>query len=162
MKEKKMRSPKVSRVLLIIGIILFVIGVLWLIASISQFAQARQEYKEAYDAWHDAWWEDHTASLNDQPTFPAGKGVPIVMSIFLIIGSLGISFVGAGPFLAKTARRYKNEITEALHKESEDKQETTPDKEESASTVSRRLECRYCGAKMSKGSHTCNYCGKEN
>ena len=70
--EKKKNNLKISKCLLIIGIVIFILGLVSLIVS-------SISYSQAYDQWHDAWWHDHTADLNDQPTVAF-----IIISVFLL------------------------------------------------------------------------------
>lgn len=162
MSFKKKFSPKISKIILTIGIILFVIGIICLVSSIRNFIDAKKAYDSAYDRWHDAWWNDHTADLNDKPDFPGiSKFLPIVFSIFLTIASLVITMIGATPFLSKVAIKYRNEVKEAITEVSTQK-ETAETTKKQNHTPKHNGECKYCGAKLRKDSSTCEYCGKDN
>lgn len=163
MNNKKEKNFKKSKVIMIIGIILLVIGIIMLIANIAAFQKAKRVYEEQYDIWFDKWWNDKTATLNDMPdnpTFDMGGG--IVVSIFWIIISLAITFVGAGPFLNKNKIALDAEIMTRVNIEKREEQVTETKVETETTPARRRKECEHCGAKLNKGSYTCDYCGKEN
>ncbi len=162
MNNKKEKNFKKSKVLMIIGIILLVIGIIMLIANITALQNAKRVYEKEYDIWFDKWWNDKTATLNDMPdnpTFDMGGG--IVVSIFWIIISLAITFVGAGPFLSKKTSNIGAEIMTRVKIERQEEIEKT-EKEQESITTRRKRECEHCGAKLNRNSYTCDYCGKEN
>ena len=64
-------------------------------------------YSQAYDQWHDAWWHDHTADLNDQPT-----GGFIFISVFVMIIGLGVLIPGLIQYLTKLSLKHRKEILE--------------------------------------------------
>ena len=95
-KENKL---KISKILIIIGGVLFAVGLAALITSIVL-------YKNAYDQWHDAWW-NFNADLNDMPT-----AVFIILSALLTAGGFAILMIGLAPYIGKLSLKRRQEILE--------------------------------------------------
>ena len=94
----------------------------------------------------------------------SGKGAPkeVVIppekKVLKLIISLIVTVIGARPYMSKFAAKYNNEINTFTANELGKLNKT----EEPKTTASRKTVCSACGAKLDKGSSTCNYCGKEN
>lgn len=172
--EQKKTNLKISKSLLTIGLVVFVLGIIFLIVSIIS-------YNLAYDQWHDAWWNDRTADLNDQPT-----PVFIIVSVFVTLAGLGILISGAKPYLTKFALKHHKETLEYVGKDMTDvgtkmvdigapvankaidevviptvkkvKNSITNDGEDSSGKM---LYCRYCGKQIAVDSKFCNHCGEK-
>ena len=172
--EQTKTNLKISKSLLTIGSVVFVLGIIFLISSIIS-------YNQAYDEWHDAWWYEHTADLNDQPTVAF-----IIISIFVTLVGLGILISGAKPYLTKFALKRHKETLEYAGKDMTDvgtkmvdigahvankaidevvlptiekvKNSTTDDGEDSNGKM---LYCRYCGKQIAVDSKFCNHCGEK-
>ena len=163
MKEKKETNYKKSKVIMIIGIVLLVIGIIMLITNISAYNRAKRAYDAAYDVWFDNWWNNNSATLNDMPDNPSVEMTAgIAVSVFWIIISLFITFVGAGPFLTRHSMHngLDSVTNEIIHTETQTKESVTTSEETPAPR--RKRECSHCGARLNKNSYTCDYCGKEN
>lgn len=159
MEQEKKSKLKISKKIMIVGIVMLVIGIICLIASISSFVSAKRAYDVAYDQWHDDWWYAHTADLNDMPDRNyIGKIFLIFLSVALIIVSIFVITVGARPYMSKFAEKYNNEINSYATEELGKLQKTAEEKP----SVNHKKVCGYCGAKLDKTSSTCNYCGKDN
>ena len=159
MAEEKKPALKISKKIMIIGIVMLVIGIICLIASIAGFISAKRAYDVAYDQWHDDWWYSHTADLNDKPDMNfAGNIFAIFFSVVFIIASIIVTTIGARPYMNKFAAKYVNEINSYTAQTLETLNKVT----EVKPTSNRKTVCSSCGAKLDKGSSTCNYCGKEN
>lgn len=172
--EQKKTNLKISKTLLAIGTVIFTLGCIFLIISIIT-------YNQAYDQWHDAWWNEHTADLNDQPTIAF-----IIISVFVTLAGLGILISGAKPYLIKFALKHHKEALEYAGKDMTDvgtkmvdigvsvankaidevvlptiekvKNSTTDDGEDSNEKM---LYCRYCGKQIAADSKFCNHCGEK-
>ena len=151
-----MGNLKISKTIVFVGVILLLVGIVCLFLSITNFIDAIRSYNAAYDRWHDAWWNDHTADLNDKPTPNYFTKIIFIPISFTLIGfSIFLITIGARPYLSKFSQKYKSEISAYTSQES---QTTSQQK----STPTTKRECEYCGAKLEKDSSICSYCGKEN
>ena len=172
--EQKKSNLKISKSLLAIGTFVFTLGCIFLIVSISS-------YNEEYNQWHDAWWNDNTADLNDKPT-PAF----IIISVFVTLAGLGVLISGASPYLTKFALKHRKETLDYAGKDMTDvgtkmvdigapvankaidevviptvkkvKNSITDDGEDSSGKM---LYCRYCGKQIAVDSKFCNHCGEK-
>jgi len=136
-KEKKKVNLKISNTFILIGLIVIILGVVFLSKSIGEFNQNKEQYniekeqkeqqyqaemeayEKAYDEWYDAWFNDHTADLNDQPQRPTRDfesllsfpKVPAMLpvSIIIIVGGLGVLVVGLKPYITKFVLKHKKE-----------------------------------------------------
>ena len=171
--EEKKTNLKISKYLLYIGITLLVLGSIFLVISITS-------YTKAYDQWHDAWWNDHTADLNDQPV-----PVFIILSGFLTFIGLGFLIPGVMPYLTKFALKHHKEILDYTGEDITDVgskmvdisapvANKTVDKiivptvkkvknaiTQDDNTSEEMLYCRYCGKKIEKDSKFCKHCGEK-
>ena len=95
-------SPKISKIILTIGITILVIGIVLIILGIVQ----QNELKQAYDEWHQKWFYEHTATLNEKPS---QVSVVLIVGIFVSVISFVPIFMGATPFIAKTAFKLQKE-----------------------------------------------------
>ena len=158
MEQDKKPKLKISKRIMIIGIVMLVIAVICIIASISGFIRAKRAYDIAYDQWHDNWWNNHTADLNDMPHMNfAGNVFAIFFSFVFLIASIIVTVIGARPYMNRFAQKYNNEINSFAMEEV-----SKTNKVVETNSSSKKKTCSYCGAKLDKGSTTCNYCGKEN
>ena len=172
--EQKKTNLKISKSLLAIGTVVFTLGFIFLIVSIIS-------YKQAYNQWHDAWWNKHTADLNDQPTVAF-----IIISVFVTLAGLGVLISGATPYLTKFALKHRKETLDYAGKDMTDvgtkmvdigapvvnkavdevvlpavekvKESITNDGEDSNG---KKLYCRYCGKQIVVDSRFCNHCGEK-
>ncbi len=160
MGEKRKFDRKKDRIIMIVGIVLLVVGIIMLIVNISIFVDAKRAYEAEYDIWFDKWWNEHTANLNDQPDDPTfSKIAGIVVSAFWVFISLFITLIGAVKLMSKKSMDIKGEIMAKIHTV---KPEVSKEEIADEPTTRRKRECEYCGAKLTKNSDICNYCGKEN
>ena len=159
MEREKKPQLKISKKIMIVGIVMMVIAVICIIASVSGFIRAKRAYDIAYDQWHDDWWYSHTADLNDMPEMNfVGNIFSIFFSFVFLIVSIIVTVIGARPYMSKFAAKYNNEINTFTANELGKLNKT----DEPKTAASRKTVCSACGAKLEKGSSTCNYCGKEN
>lgn len=172
--EQKKTNLKISKSLLAIGTVVFTLGFILLIVSIIS-------YNQAYDQWHDAWWNKHTADLNDQPTIAF-----IIISVFVTLAGLGILISGAKPYLTKFALKHHKETLEYAGKDMTDVGTKMVDigapvanktvdevvlpavekvknlvTNDGADSSGKKLYCRYCGKPIAADSKFCNYCGEK-
>ncbi len=89
-KNKKSPGPKGLIVLRVVGIILLIAAIVLIILGII----AKKQYDVAYDKWYDAWWNDHTASLNDKPD--SSFVDYFVGAVFCIFGGVATLINGFG------------------------------------------------------------------
>ena len=108
-KEKKKMNLKISKTFIIIGLIIIILGIVFLSISIGTLKQNNARYEQAYDQWYDAWWNDKTADLNDMPKRESTPAM-LPISIFMIIGGLGVLVVGLKPYITKFVLKHKKEI----------------------------------------------------
>lgn len=172
--EQKKTNLKISKSLLTIGSVVFVLGIIFLIVS-------SVSYSQAYDQWHDAWWYEHTADLHDKPT-----PVFITVSVVVTLAGLVILISGAKPYLTKFALKRHKETLEYAGKDMTDvgtkmvdigapvankaidevvlptvkkvKNSITDDEADSSEKM---LYCRYCGKQIAVDSKFCNHCGEK-
>lgn len=172
--EQKKTNLKISNTLLAVGVAVFVLGLIFLIVSSIR-------YNEAYDQWHDAWWNDHTADLNDSPTIAF-----VIVSVFVTLAGLGVLICGATPYLTKFALKHHKETLDYAGKEMTDvgakmvdigapvanktvDEVVLPTVEKVKKSIANggedssegKLYCRYCGKQIVADSKFCNYCGNE-
>lgn len=172
--EQKKTNLKISKKLLTVGTVILVLGIIFLIMSIVS-------YKQAYDEWHDAWWNKHTADLNDQP----GPGF-IIISVFVIFLGFGFFIPGAMPYLTKFALKHQKETLEYVGEDMSDVGTTMVDigapvanktideivlptvkkvkniiTEDSNDSNEKKMYCRYCGKQIAVDSKFCNHCGEK-
>lgn len=101
-KISKKSSTKLSKTFLIIGIIIFIIGVVLIVMGILHVKKLQQDY----DDWHQRWWHDKTADLNDQPSTVSAL---LIIGIFVSAISLIPVFIGLSPYITKATFKLKKE-----------------------------------------------------
>lgn len=145
-----MEKSKRNYIVLIIGVIVLIAAIILLVNGIKQKQQQDAEYQIAYDAWHKAWWEDHTASLEDMPKRP---GVPVLL-IFGPIGIfLGLALTGTGLAVA-----FGKETQDIIEENA--KQATTFFANLNNNTIRpQKRICKYCGSENKPEATKCSSCG---
>lgn len=108
--NEKAKKLKISKIISIIGAIIIAVGIAILIVGIIKYKEA----KAAYDEWHNAWWNDGTATINDAPsTFPWLA----ILGGFVTFFGLSVLFVGLRPYLFKMAAKMHKETLDIAGKD---------------------------------------------
>ena len=130
MEQEKKQNLKISKTIMIIGIVMLVVAIVLLILSINKanadYTIAEQKYNEqvaeynaAYDDWYHRWWDLHTASPNEMPTKtdyvddvlgPRYNPTFIILSGFGILISFGVIFAGMRPYFLKFVLKRHKEV----------------------------------------------------
>lgn len=171
--EKKRKFIVLSNILIVVGVGLIILFVILMFSSIiafkkeremknAEFDQAMMEYEAAYDEWHDAWWNDRTATLEDMPTMPKKDGfsgfssgetlvyIPgIMFGVSVLVAGIVIRFVKATP-------KHNKEMLEELVANTENQGDVVDDQKDGRPKV-----CPCCGGSLDSSSKTCPYCGRE-
>ena len=114
--NEKQNKLKISKIFLTLGIVALIVGVAILVVGILQYKEAKADYQVAYDKWFDAWWNDKTATLNEQPVMP---GMPIIAFLGGFIAFLGLPclFIGIRPFIMKMGAKMHSETMDYAGKD---------------------------------------------
>ena len=172
--ENKKKSTTINNVVLIVGVVLLVLGVIFLVRSIGSYKeatrlselnheQAMSEYNVAYEEWEEKWL-NHQADLSEKPEHPGfAKNVNppamLFVSIFLIFGGFVATAVGTTPYFAKLQLKNRKEIMEyngedySEFREDMDNMGFAEKEEETTKT------CLYCGSTIDAGAKVCDNCG---
>ena len=158
---------KISILPLIVGVVMLVAGIIIIVSANNRYSELKKEYNASlaqyeveYDEWYDKWWNDHTATLNDQPKhpgfkpdFPAWGFVGIVIAVF----SAPFLFTGTTTLLVSSKKKDNGQ------------QQIANNRQNSNSSSNNFLDllignrksslCEYCGAKLLDGSVKCDACG---
>ena len=108
MDKQKENKLKISKILLTVGVIALIVGITILVVGILNYKQAKADYQVAYDRWYNAWFNDKTATLNEQPKMP-GIPVMVIFGGFISLFSLVPIFLGLRPFIMKVGAKMHKE-----------------------------------------------------
>lgn len=183
-KENKKVNLKISKTLIIIGLILIILGIVFLSISIGTLKQNNVKYEQAYEQWYDAWWNDKTAGLNEKPQ---RESLPAMLpiSIVIIVGGLSVLVFGLKPYITKLFLKHKKETLDYAGEEMTNIGNTMVDigspvinkamdsvvvptvskikgaVSDASKDKDEQIYCKHCGKLIGKDSKFCNKCGKE-
>lgn len=181
-EQKKKPNLKISNTLIVVGILIIIVAIILIVSNVNS-------YKKDYDIWHNMWWEEHTADLNDKPDFPV---FVILFSVFMFIGGGICLFTGLSPYITKLSLKHKKELLDyagkdmtsvgtqivdigapVVNKTVDDVivpsvkkiKDTMIGEKKNTGSVGKATEakvfCKYCGKSIDADSKFCSQCGKE-
>lgn len=163
MSETNNHSKKILIIPFILGVIVLIAGIAMIMFGVNKYSEAKEEYRAElaqyeidYDRWYDEWWNDHTATLNDQPKHPGLEpgfpGVGVV-GIVLTVFSIPCVLSGLAPLFAKKAYSQVKDYADSKDSDSNitNNSDLFIDK--------KTLTCTYCGATIKSDQTKCDSCG---
>lgn len=167
---------KISKIMLIVGIIA-------LIASLTCLIISSIDYNKNYSEWNDAFMNNPMIGFKDKPT-----DAFIVLSAVATCFSVILFIIGLSPYISKLSLKHKKEILEYTGEDVQSVGTTMVDigqpivnkdvddivapnlknikkslnnKNTEENTHNEKIYCKFCGKTIDKDSKFCSYCGKE-
>lgn len=164
MNETSKHLKKILIIPFILGLIVLIGGIAMVISGINKYSEAKENYQAKlaqyeidYDKWYDKWWNDHTATLNDQPKHPGFEpnfpGIGVV-GIVLTIFSIPCILAGLSPlFVRKTYDKSQD------YMDSQNSQSNTTNILDMFIDREKSHICTYCGSTIDASRSKCDSCG---